>query len=68
MCAGVPTGRGIPDYRGPSGLWKTKSPVDARSSWALPRQGVELEKTGSLLMLVTRNIDGLHVKAGIRNP
>lgn len=88
--AGISTGSGIPDYRGPSGIWKTRAPVyygefmtseEARlrywreklQGWesfrdALPNDAheacVDLERAGRLLMLVTQNIDGLHLKAG----
>ena len=90
--AGISTDSGIPDYRGPNGVW-TKNPGaekmatlehylnDAevrKRSWrtrlqtpifdAQPNVGhmaiVELERRGKLHMLVTQNVDGLHVKAG----
>jgi NAD-dependent deacetylase len=88
--AGISTGSGIPDYRGPHGLWRTWRPVyyheflsdgDARvrhwefkvSGWrqfrdATPnpahRALAEMERRGFLQMVVTQNIDGLHLKAG----
>ena len=88
--AGISTGSGIPDFRGPQGIWKTRQPVyypdfmtsvEARveawdfklESWASFRDArptpthdaiVELERAGKLLMVVTQNIDGLHLKAG----
>jgi NAD-dependent protein deacetylase/lipoamidase len=88
--AGISTGSGIPDYRGPEGVWKTKQPVffdDFMSSeaartkhWqmkleshemlknaqpnAAHRAIAELERLGRLEVLVTQNIDGLHLDAG----
>jgi NAD-dependent deacetylase len=90
--AGISTESGIPDFRGPQGVW-TKNPKAERLSniqhymsdpdvrklawqsrlespaWqATPNAGhralVELERRGTLLALVTQNIDGLHQVAG----
>ena len=90
--AGISTESGIPDFRGPQGVW-TKDPEaerratlqyyvanrDARvASWksrrnsplldAQPNAGhfalAELERKGKLDMLVTQNVDSLHLKAG----
>ncbi|MEY2567851.1 MAG: NAD-dependent deacetylase [Actinomycetota bacterium] len=90
--AGISTDSGIPDFRGPQGLW-TKDP-DAekaaqlsvymsdpevrkkgwrsRLAWAErqaePNAGhlalVELQRRNKLRLLVTQNIDGLHLAAG----
>lgn len=90
--AGISTDSGIPDFRGPDGLW-TKDPSAQRLStlahyvssrevriaawrgrldhpaWsAKPNSGhlalLELERRGRLAMLVTQNVDGLHLLAG----
>ncbi|MBA3587212.1 MAG: NAD-dependent deacetylase [Chloroflexi bacterium] len=90
--AGISTESGIPDFRGPDGVW-TRDPAaqrlsnigyyiaDARvrhESWqrraehpawgAEPNAGhralVDLERAGRLDLLVTQNIDGLHLAAG----
>jgi len=90
--AGISTDSGIPDFRGPQGVW-TKDPKAERTSdiafyvadpevralawqgrlhhpvWeAAPNAGhralVGLERRGSLHLLVTQNIDGLHQQAG----
>jgi NAD-dependent protein deacetylase/lipoamidase len=90
--AGISTESGIPDFRGPQGVW-TKNPKAEKLSnihaymsdpevrrlawqtrldhptWkAAPNSGhaalVELERRGTLLAVVTQNIDGLHQKAG----
>jgi NAD-dependent deacetylase len=90
--AGISTESGIPDFRGPDGVW-TRDPAaerlsnigyyvaDARvrrESWrrraehpawgAEPNAGhralVDLERAGRLELLITQNIDGLHVAAG----
>jgi NAD-dependent deacetylase len=90
--AGISTESGIPDFRGPQGLWTTNpkaerlsdihyymSDADVRKlSWqsrldhpawrAAPNDGhralAHLERRGTLLALVTQNIDGLHQQAG----
>lgn len=91
--AGISTDSGIPDFRGPQGLW-TKDPAAEKASnihnwlsdpdlrrkaWrsrvaALeqpapqPNAGhralVDLERSGRLDLIVTQNVDGLHVEAG----
>lgn len=90
--AGISTDSGIPDFRGPQGLW-TKNPeaekqatlsyyvadpdVRKRSwQWRLqtasdrfePNAGhralVDLEASGRLELLITQNVDGLHLAAG----
>ncbi len=91
--AGISTDSGIPDFRGPNGVW-TKDPEAERRStiqhyvadgevrrrawqvrlasemWhARPNPGhlalAELHRQGRLHTLVTQNIDGLHVAAGV---
>ncbi len=90
--AGISTESGIPDFRGPEGVW-TRDPRAERLSnigyyiaderirqeawrrrvehpaWrARPNAGhralVDLERAGHLELLVTQNIDGLHLAAG----
>jgi NAD-dependent deacetylase len=90
--AGISTASGIPDFRGPEGVW-TKDPaaewlssydvwvsdvevrrrawrrrVETRGERPLPNDGhaalVALERSGRLDVLVTQNIDGLHLDAG----
>ncbi len=90
--AGVSTDSGIPDFRGPNGVW-TRDPeaerlstIDVylsdhevrRRAWrrrldnpawvADPNPGHlairELDRQGRLHLLVTQNIDGLHLAAG----
>ncbi len=90
--AGISTDSGIPDFRGPDGLW-TRNPGARRLSaldhyvssrevrtaaWlsrlekpareVQPNAGhlalVKLERRGRLAMLVTQNVDGLHLRAG----
>ena len=88
--AGISTGSGIPDFRGPRGIWKRRQPVyyqdfmqrqEARveywnsklETWEAFRDSAtnrvhraiaELERAGKIEMVVTQNIDGLHLKAG----
>jgi NAD-dependent deacetylase len=90
--AGISTDSGIPDFRGPQGVW-TRDPAAERTSdishyladpevralawqgrlhhpvWeASPNAGhralVALEERGTLHLLITQNIDGLHQQAG----
>jgi NAD-dependent protein deacetylase/lipoamidase len=90
--AGISTESGIPDFRGPQGLW-TKNPgaekmatlshyVNDKSvrerAWAhrlespmwdaKPNAGhaalARLEQAGNLALLITQNVDGLHLLAG----
>jgi NAD-dependent deacetylase len=90
--AGISTDSGIPDFRGPNGVWTkdpsaeklatfdnyVNDPEIRRRSWqsrlrsetwnAVPNAGhlalVEFERRGVLDLLVTQNIDGLHLLAG----
>jgi NAD-dependent deacetylase len=90
--AGISTDSGIPDFRGPQGLWTkhpeaekmatiqhyVADPEVRKRSWrsrlespalsAEPNEGhralVALERRGTLLALLTQNVDGLHQRAG----
>jgi len=90
--AGISTESGIPDFRGPQGVW-TKNPgaekmatlshyvsdksvrerawqsrVESPTWSAKPNRGhealVRLEQRGNLELLITQNVDGLHLMAG----
>ena len=73
--AGISTESGLPDFRGPDGIWtrqdKGLPPRPTSLSWDAvePNRGhlaiVELEKVGKLKFLISQNVDNLHLKSGI---
>jgi NAD-dependent SIR2 family protein deacetylase len=72
--AGISTESGLPDFRGPNGLWTKMEkgfPTD-KVNWEVADPNpshyalVELQNIGKLGFLVTQNIDNLHLKAGIK--
>lgn len=73
--AGISTDSGLPDYRGPDGVWTRRDaglpPPRARSSIAAARPNVghaalvELLRLGKLQHLISQNVDGLHLLSGI---
>jgi NAD-dependent deacetylase len=73
--AGISTESGLPDFRGPDGLWtrqdKGLPPEPRKVSWRLvePNAGhraiVELQKLDKLKFLISQNVDNLHLKSGI---
>ena len=73
--AGISTESGLPDYRGPEGVWtlrakglKPKLPSKPMSQIE-PNPShyslVELFKIGLLKYLISQNVDNLHLKSGI---
>jgi len=74
--AGISTESGLPDFRGPEGVWTRRDrglpPRSMEASWdsVAPNTGhyaiVELQKIGKLKFLISQNVDNLHLKSGIR--
>ncbi len=74
--AGVSTESGLPDFRGPDGLWtrqeKGLPPPPMSRPWSEmdPNQGHyairALQDLGKLKFLISQNVDNLHLKSGIR--
>ncbi|WAC08430.1 MAG: hypothetical protein OS130_04345 [Thermodesulfobacteriota bacterium] len=75
--AGISTESGLPDFRGPDGVWTRKDkglpPKPMAKSWEEiePNSGhlavLELYKIGKLKFLISQNVDNLHLKSGIPN-
>jgi mono-ADP-ribosyltransferase sirtuin 6 len=73
--AGISTESGLPDFRGPDGVWTRRDkglpPPSMGKSWdaVAPNRGhnalVELQKLGKLKFLISQNVDNLHLKSGI---
>ena len=73
--AGISTESGLPDFRGPDGVWTRRDkglpPRSMAVSWdsVEPNSGhyaiVELQKIGKLKFLISQNVDNLHLKSGI---
>ncbi|HEX8144716.1 MAG TPA: Sir2 family NAD-dependent protein deacetylase [Pyrinomonadaceae bacterium] len=74
--AGISTDSGIPDFRGPDGVWTRRDAGLAPPRWRVsPSQIkpnashlalVELQQLGKLQFLITQNTDNLHRQSGIR--
>jgi NAD-dependent SIR2 family protein deacetylase len=74
--AGISTDSGIPDFRGPDGVWTRRDAGLPAPRWRVPRDQVapnashlslvELQRLGKLQFLITQNTDNLHRRSGIR--
>ncbi|MFA5078655.1 MAG: Sir2 family NAD-dependent protein deacetylase [Dehalococcoidia bacterium] len=73
--AGISTESGLPDFRGPDGLWTRQArglPPPAGVDWTQvePNQAhlavAELQNMGILKFLITQNVDNLHLRSGIK--
>jgi NAD-dependent SIR2 family protein deacetylase len=74
--AGISTDSGIPDFRGPKGVWTRRDASLPAPRWRIPPGRVEpnashlslfeLQRLGKLRFLVTQNTDDLHRRSGIR--
>jgi NAD-dependent SIR2 family protein deacetylase len=72
--AGISTESGLPDFRGPDGIWTRQErglpPQPRLFSEVKPNEGhyaiVELQRLGKLRFLISQNVDNLHLQSGIR--
>lgn len=73
--AGISTDSGIPDFRGPDGVWTRRDAGLAPPRWRVPHGQVkpnashlalvELQRLSKLKFLITQNTDNLHRQSGI---
>ena len=74
--AGISTDSGLPDFRGPEGVWTRRDAGLPAPRWRVPPGRVEpnashlslveLQELGKLRFLITQNTDNLHRRSGIR--
>lgn len=74
--AGISTESGVPDFRGPDGVWTrrdkglppptAKAPLDQIEPNAGHLAIVRLQDLGKLDFLISQNVDNLHLRSGIR--
>ncbi len=74
--AGISTDSGLPDFRGPDGVWTRRDkglpPKDEKLDWTKMNPNVahhaivELQRMGRLDFLISQNIDNLHLASGIQ--
>jgi NAD-dependent SIR2 family protein deacetylase len=74
--AGISTESGLPDFRGPDGIWTRRdrglAPKPMNRPWdsVEPNSGhlalVDLQMIGKLRFLISQNVDNLHLQSGIR--
>ncbi len=74
--AGISTDSGLPDFRGPDGVWTRRDkglpPSEKKLDWTSVEPNVahhvivDLQQVGKLTFLISQNIDNLHLKSGIR--
>ena len=74
--AGISTDSGIPDYRGPDGVWTRRDKGLPPPKWRVRAAEVrpnashlalaELDRLGRLQLLITQNTDNLHRASGVR--
>lgn len=73
--AGISTESGLPDFRGPDGVWTRKDKglpprrMNKRWSDVEPNEGhkmiVEIQNMDLMKFLISQNVDNLHLKSGI---
>lgn len=73
--AGISTSAGIPDFRGPNGVWTREArglPSPSGAAWAATRPTPThrainaLVRAGLVGMVVSQNVDGLHLRSGLQ--
>ena len=73
--AGISTESGLPDFRGPDGVWTRRdkglpAPAGPRMDQVKPNLAhqalVSLQNHGKLAFLISQNVDNLHLSSGIR--
>ena len=74
--AGISTDSGIPDFRGPDGVWTRRDAGLAPPRWRVSPDQIKpnashvalvaLQQLGKLQFLITQNTDNLHRRSGIR--